>query len=79
MVNVTPQNLKQIYTLTPEELYGIGATALDSSIMLTFRNITGYDQEQKDLEKGYILYYSDVSCSPIFIHFFLQAITLCRI
>lgn len=52
-MNVTPQVLKETHALSPEELYDIGATALDSSIMLTFQNITGYDQDhQKDLEKG---------------------------
>lgn len=51
----TLETLSETYDLSPEELYDVGATALDSSIMLTFQNITSCHKEQRDLGNGYVL------------------------
>lgn len=38
--NITSDYLKTVHQLDSGELYDIGATALDSSVMLTFQNVT---------------------------------------
>lgn len=49
------QYLQSVCQLNDEEIYEIGATALDCSIMLTIQKYTSSSQNAMDSDRGYVL------------------------